>query len=70
MGLTSPEFDTTVATIVGQYVDTIEVGAITAKQSSGGKFTSLTITVYVESQIQLDTIYRALSNHDLVKYVL
>jgi len=30
----------------------------------------VTVTAYVESQIQLDSIYRALSSHDLVKYVL
>jgi putative lipoic acid-binding regulatory protein len=70
MGLTSEEFDATVVSIVLEYVDDLKEGAVKTKQSSGGKFTSVTVTAYIESQIQLDTIYRSLSSHDLVKYVL
>lgn len=70
MGLTSPEFDATVVAIVSEHLDNIKDAAIKTKQSSGGKYTSLTITVYVKSQVQLDTIYRALTSHDLIKYVL
>lgn len=70
MGLTSPEFDSTVVSIIRRHVDDIREGAIKTKQSSGGKFTSITVTVYVESQAQTETIYQALSSHDLVKYVI
>lgn len=70
MGLSSTEFDATVVGIVLEYVDDLKEGAVKTKQSSGGKFTSVTVTAHVESQIQLDSIYRALSSHDLVKYVL
>jgi len=70
MGETSTEFDATVVSIIREHVEDIHEGAIATKQSSGGKFTSVTVTVYVTSQLQLDTIYRALSSHDLVKYVL
>ena len=70
MGLSGPEFDATVVGIVREYVDDIKEGAVKTKQSSGGKFTSVTVTAYVESQAQLDTIYRALSSHNLVKYIL
>jgi uncharacterized protein len=70
MGLSGTTFETTVLSIVNEYVDDIKEGAIKTKQSSGGKFTSMTITVYVESQTQLDAIYQALSGNDLVNYVL
>jgi putative lipoic acid-binding regulatory protein len=70
MGETSAEFDATVMRIIGEHVEEIREGALTTKQSSGGKFTSVTVTVYVTSQLQVDTIYRALSSHDLVKYIL
>ena len=70
MGASSAEFDAIVVSIVLKYVDELKEGAVKTKQSSGGKFTSVTVTAYVESQIQLDSIYRALSSHDLVKYVL
>jgi putative lipoic acid-binding regulatory protein len=70
MGETSAEFDATVVSIVREHVEDIREGAVTTKQSSGGKFTSVTVNVYVTSQLQVDTIYRALSSHDLVKYIL
>jgi len=70
MGESSSEFDATVVSIVREHVEDIREGAIRTKQSSGGKFTSVTVTVYVTSQVQLDTIYQALSGHDLIKYVL
>ncbi len=69
MGKTCLEFDETVKNIVSEHVS-IDESAMTSRQSSGGKYTSITVTVHVTSQVQLDTIYRALSGHDLVKYVL
>lgn len=45
-------------------------GKVEMRGSSGGKYISLTCTVYVESKPQLDDIYRALSGHPLVKVVL
>ncbi|HSH54562.1 MAG TPA: DUF493 domain-containing protein, partial [Methylotenera sp.] len=35
-----------------------------------GKYISLTCTVHVVSQEQLDSIYRLLSSHPLVKFAL
>jgi len=70
MGETSAAFDATVVSIVREHVEDVREDAVTTKQSSGGKFTSVTVSVYVTSQLQVDTIYRALSSHDLVKYIL
>ena len=70
MGETSFDFDATVVRIVGEHVEIIREGAVTKKQSSGGKFTSITVTVYVTSKLQVDTIHEALSSHELVKYIL
>ena len=60
MGETSLDFDATVVKIVGEHVEIIREGAVTKKQSSGGKFTSITVTVYVTSKLQVDTIYLSL----------
>jgi putative lipoic acid-binding regulatory protein len=38
--------------------------------SSGAKYMSLTLTVKATSRTQLDDLYRALTSHPLVKYVL
>ena len=43
---------------------------IEMRGSSGGKYISLTCTVYVTSKPQLDDIYRALTAHPLVKVTL
>lgn len=43
---------------------------IESRASSTGKYTSLTCTVHVDSQSQLDEIYQLLSAHPLVKFAL
>lgn len=50
-----PEFDAT----------TIEL-----RESKGGKYLGVTITVTATSREQLDELYRALSTHPMVKVVL
>jgi len=70
MGPTSDDFDAIVVDIVRRHVDDIKEGAVSSKQSSGGKFTSITVTVYVSNKPQLDAIYQDLSAHEQVKYVL
>ena len=70
MGPSSDDFDSVVVGIIRQYIDDIKEGAVTTKQSSGGKFTSVTVDFHVESRQQLDAIYQALSEHEQVKYIL
>lgn len=70
MGVTHPEFDSIVVSIVRRHVADIKEGAVTTKQSSGGKFTSVTVDFYVTSREQLEAIHRDLISHEAVKYVL
>ena len=70
MGESSAEFDSLVVSIVRRHSEDIDEGAVTTKQSSGGKFTSVTVMIRATSKAQLDAIYRDLSSHELVKYVL
>ena len=70
MGESSEELDSIVVEIVRRHVDDIAEGAVSQKQSSGGKFTSVTVTIRATSKPQLDAIYQDLSNHDAIKYVL
>lgn len=70
MGESSTDFDALVVSIVRKHVDDINEGAIATKQSSGGKFTSVTVTIRATSKAQLDAIYQELSSHEMVKYVL
>ena len=70
MGESSEGFDALVVSIVRQHAEDIHEGAVATKQSSGGKYTSVTVTIRATSQNQVDAIYRDLSSHELVKYIL
>ncbi|MDC9724355.1 MAG: DUF493 domain-containing protein [Gammaproteobacteria bacterium] len=70
MGVTCPEFDAIVVSIVRRHIDDLKEGAISSKQSAGGKFTSISVDFYVESREQLEAIHRDLISHELIKYVL
>lgn len=70
MGETSDQLDAVVVEIVRRHVDDIAEGAVSTKQSSGGKFTSITVNIEATSKPQLDAIYQELSDHELIKYVL
>jgi hypothetical protein len=70
MGETSDDLDQIVIEIVRRHVEDIAEGAVSSKQSSGGKFTSITVTVRATSKQQLDAIYMELSSHQRIKYVL
>lgn len=70
MGETSDDLDQIVVEIVRRHVEDIAEGAVSSRQSSGGKFTSITVIIRATSKPQLDAIYQDLSSHDRIKYVL
>lgn len=70
MGLTDDHFGMEIIKTIQQYEPSFDASKIEMRGSSAGKYTSLTCTCYVESQAQLDDIYRALTSHPLTKYVL
>lgn len=70
MGETSTEFEQLIIDIVKQHSDQLLDKGVSVKQSSGGKFTSVTVMLRAESKQQLDAIYQTLTDHPLVKYAL
>ncbi len=70
MGLTEDGFSMEMIKTIQQHEPTFDASRIEMRGSSAGKYTSLTCNCYVESQAQLDDIYRALTSHPLAKYVL
>ncbi|OUR64555.1 transcriptional regulator [Methylophaga sp. 42_25_T18] len=70
MGPASDDFDAIVVDIIRRHVSDIKEGAVSSKHSSGGKFTSVTVNIYVTSKSQLDAIYKDLISHEQVKYLL
>jgi len=70
MGPQVPGFVETMTTLVKQYDSDFDATSIEKRPSSKGNYLGLTITVRAISRDQLDAIYRALTSHPMVKYVL
>jgi putative lipoic acid-binding regulatory protein len=70
MGETHDTFAQTMIALIQTILPAFNASNVEMRASSAGKYISLTCTVYVESQQQLDDIYRLLSAHPLVKYTL
>ncbi len=70
MGETSADFDAVVVEIVSRHVERLAENAVSSRQSSGGKFTSITVTIQATSKSQLDAIYQDLTDHPRIKYAL
>lgn len=70
VGETHDTFAQSMIDLIQSIVPSFNTSQIEMRASSGGKYISLTCTVHVISQGQLDDIYRLLSAHPLVKFTL
>lgn len=69
-GHATDQFEQTVLHIIRQFSTNLREDAIQQRNSKGGKYLALSILVPVESQAQLDDIYRTLSSNPAVVMVL
>lgn len=56
--------------IAKQFDPTFDASTIELRESKGGNYLGVTITVTATSREQLDELYRTLSTHPMVKVVL
>jgi putative lipoic acid-binding regulatory protein len=70
MGKAGEGFDTLVVRMVRRHVPDLNEAAVTLRESSGGKWVSVTIVIEATSKRQLDAIYRDLSAHEKVVWAL
>jgi uncharacterized protein len=70
MGESNQVFVETIKILVQTHVPEFSEDDIDKRESSSGKYLSLTCNVWVTSQEHLDTVYRSVTSHPLVKYVL
>ncbi|WP_353235621.1 DUF493 family protein [Diaphorobacter ruginosibacter] len=59
-----------VTTVAERFDPTFDASTIELRNSKGGKYLGVTITINATSREQLDNIYRALTSHPMVKVVL
>ncbi len=70
MGETQADFTAEIVKTIQRFNPDFSSANVEMRGSSGGKYISLTCTVYVTSKPQLDDIYRALTAHPMVKVTL
>ena len=70
MGATRDEFAQTMVTVVLRHAPDFDAASVEMRPSKAGNYLSLTCTVRATSKAQLDDLYRELSAHPWVKFVL
>ena len=70
MGTKAEGFVGAVTMIARQFDPSFDASTIELRESKGGKYLGVTITVLATSREQLDELYRTLSTHPMVKVVL
>ena len=70
MGLRVEGFVAAMVEVALRFDPAFDAATIEQRESSGGKYLGLTLTVTATSRAQLDDLDRALSAHPLVKVVL
>ena len=69
-GLNQPDLINTISTIVESHVGKLHSNQISRKNSSKGKYVSVTIRIIATSRKQLDSINEDLQDCPLVSYLL
>ena len=70
MGVKAEGLVAAITHIAHQFDPAYDAGTIELRESKGGKYLGITITVTATSREQLDELYRTLSTHPMVKVVL
>ncbi len=70
MGLKADGLVHAITLIAQQFDPSFDASTVELRQSKGGKYLGVTISVTATSREQLDELYRTLSTHPMVKVVL
>ena len=70
MGANQDDFERLVLEIIQKHASIANEEVVTSRLSRNGRFLSVTVNINVESQEQLDAIYRELSAHERVLMML
>jgi uncharacterized protein len=70
MGATVDGFANAICALVQQHDPGFDPATLEMRPSKNGRYMGLTVTVHALSQEHLDSLYRALTQHPMVKVVL
>ena len=70
MGTRVEGFTAALVSVARDFDPDFDEARLELRESRGGNYLSVTLTVTATSRVQLDNLYRALTGHPLVKVVL
>lgn len=70
MGLNNEAFIDAMVVLAQSFEPAFDAASLERRPSRAGNYLGLTISIHVTSREHLDDVYRALTSHPLVKYVL
>lgn len=70
MGAQAEGFVHAITMIAREFDPSFDAATVELRESKGGKYLGVTITITATSREQLDELYRTLSTHPMVKVVL
>ena len=70
MGPHADGFVEAIVSVARQFDPTFDHATVETRPSKGGNYLGITITVTATSREQLDELYRSLTTHPMVKFVL
>ena len=70
MGVRADGFVSAITHIARHFDPGFDAASVELRESKGGKYLGVTITVTATSRVMLDELYRTLSTHPMVKVVL
>lgn len=70
MGVRQDGFVHAITQVARRFDPAFDAATVELRESRGGKYLSVTITVQATSRQQLDDLYQALTSHPMVKVVL
>lgn len=70
IGKAEADFRQLVIEIVRRHAPELSTHQVSVRESSGGKWLSVTLVILAQSQLQIDAIYRDLSSHERVAWTL
>ena len=70
MGAASDDFADLVLELIGRHSDQVDVDSLRIRESNGGRYVSVTVTIVATGKPQLEAIYGELRAHDAVLMTL
>ncbi|MCZ7600457.1 MAG: DUF493 domain-containing protein [Gammaproteobacteria bacterium] len=70
MGRHEADFEALVVAMISAHTGSLPEDSVRSRQSSNGRFLSVTVTIDAQSRAQLDEVYRSLTACEQVLFVL